>query len=262
MEPVTDPALSVSTPHGRYYAHPTRKASVPSITNILNQKAKNGLPKWAARSAAEYAADNMDKLTILDRDERVSLIKQAPFGRSVAAEIGDVVHGWIDRYVKGDMPAQDEIAAAPLTARRMWVQFAGFVSKYHPEFVDSEFTCWSDTHGYAGTADLSFRLGEFLILCDTKTGNRVYPEVALQTSAIKYADVVLGSDGAEAPVPKFDRLACLHLRPTYARLIPIQHDEHAFRAFLGLKAVFDFEVLHSDETLMYAPKIETPTGGA
>lgn len=259
---MTDPALSISTPHGRYYAHPTRRASVPSITNILNQKSKPGLPRWASRKAAEYAADNLEKLNVLNRDETVSLVSQAPFGRSAEAAIGDTVHNWIDQYVKGQNPTADEITSAPITARRMWQSFLTFKEKYQPKFVGSEFTVWSDTHGYAGTGDLIFKLGEFTILADTKTGKRVYPEVALQVSAIKYADVILAPDGTESEVPKFDRLACLHIRPTYSRLFPIQHEEECFHAFLGLKAVFDFEVLHSDEVLMYAPKVEVQASAA
>src|ERR1035438_1823643 len=52
--------------------------------------------------------------------------------------------------------------------------------------------------------------------------------------------------------------AVMHLRPTFARLIPYEHIDEAFIEFLGLKAVFDFEVKYKDQIMMFAPKIQAP----
>lgn len=260
---MTDPALSFSTPNGRYYQHPTRAASVPSITNIIKMKDKPAIAGYKVRVAAEYAADNIEKLTALDRSERITLIKGTQYQYNEAAAIGDTVHGWIDEYVKGNgAPARDALDGEPVTARRMWKQFIGFVDNYKPVFTLSEFTVWSDSHGYAGTGDLAFQLGDYLILCDTKTGKGVYDEVGFQTAALAHADFILKPDGTEEPLPRFDKLACLHIRPTYSKLIPILHAEECFHAFLGYKAGFDFQVEFGGQILAYAPKIEIPVAGA
>ena len=57
----------------------------------------------------------------------------------------------------------------------MWRQFGGFLDKYKPQWVDSEFTVWSETHGYAGTADWAALLGKNLVLGDQKQVNLFTP---------------------------------------------------------------------------------------
>lgn len=263
---MTAPALSESTPFGRYYSNPNRQYKVPSITNIKEKKGINALKFWAAREAAEYAADNMAKLATLTRDEAVSLIKAAPFGKASSREessrIGNVVHDWVDRYIKGDLPKPSEIEAEVPTAQNMWRHFWAALRKYEPRFTLSEFTVWSDTHGYAGTADWAAYIGDALVLGDTKTGKAVYEDVAMQLAALAKADVIIDTEGNETPIPKFDRFAVLHLRPQSAKLIPVTHIDEAFTQFLGCKAIFDFDVNFKDKVLMFAPKIQAPPKAA
>jgi len=254
---MTAPALSVPTANGRYYVRPGKGDSVPSITNIIGKKDKPGLKYWAAKSAATYASENREKLATLTEQEAWQLVRNAPFARQddSPAAIGDIVHGYIERYVGGDGPAHEEVEQSHHTVKWMWVHFIKFVEQYKPEFTGSEFTVWSDKHGYAGTADLSFRIGQFHVLCDTKTGNRVYPETAMQLAALANADVILSTDGTEAPVPAYDRYAVLHLRPRSATLVPVENIEAAFKTFLALKEVFDWDIQYADRTLGFAPKV-------
>lgn len=265
---MTDPVLSMSTSRGRFYTHPRTGKSRPSITNIKGMKSIDALKFWAAKECGNYTADNIAKLAALDHDEIVQLVKAAPFaatskGRQ-ASQIGDIVHNWIDCDIKGEAVDPREYTGkdgitreAPLTARQMWRQYQGFLDKYRPKWVASEFTVWSETHGYAGTADWAARIGGALVLGDHKTGNNVYPDVAMQLAALAGADCILMPDGTEKPLPKFDKFAVLHIRPRFSRLIPVEHTEEWFKAFLGLKAVFDAVVNCEESTLMYAPKIET-----
>lgn len=256
---MTAPVLSFSTANGRYYAHPSRRKSVPSVTNIKDVKGIPALKYWAAREAASYAADNRSKLAGLDREEVFQLVKNAPFREqeNSPSKIGDVVHDWIDRFVKGTPPGREEVSGAHITPRHMWEQFGLFNAKYEPKFIDSEFTVWSDTHNYAGTADLAMDVRGALILADTKTGNNIYPETGFQLAALAFADFILTPDGEEKPMPKWDRFAILHIRPTYFHLVPVENIEASFQAFLGLKAVFDWQVDYGDKTLGYSPKFGT-----
>lgn len=250
--------MSVDTNNGRYYIHPKRRKSVPSITNIKNVKAIDALKYAAARDAADYAADNRAKLSTLERDEAFQLVRTAgngPKGPSSPAGIGNTVHGWIDRYVKGERISEQEVGQAVITARRMWGQFNNFVARYNPEFVDSEFTVWSDAHDYAGTADLAMRINSALVLADTKTGKQPFPDMALQLGALGHADFILTPEGEQREMPKWDAFAILHLRPMSFALIPVYNTDAAFQAFLGLKAVFDWEVNCGDKTLGYAPRV-------
>ena len=141
---MTSPKLAVTTANGRYYHHPRRARDVPSITNVMNMKSKPALRYWAAREAATYAAQNLDKLQPLSETERVQLIKTAPFGKSAASSVGDTVHDWIDRIIKGETVPDTEIQAAPITARRMLETFYAFCRKHQPTFNEAEFTVWSE----------------------------------------------------------------------------------------------------------------------
>ena len=268
---MTAPALSVPSPNGRMYRHPSKMSEVPSITNIIGMKDKPALKWWAARQAAEFAANNLDTLKALSVQERIDLIKGAPFrGTKDASNVGSIVHDWIDQWIKGGSSplalsdsgqTNDAWGDAPWQARAMWAQFGALVRKYRPRFVFSEFTVWSDTHGYAGTADWAARIGSCYVLGDTKTGKGVYPEVGMQLAAIANADTIISPDGVETPIDKFDRFAVLHVRPRSASLIPVTGIDECFKALLGLRAVFDFQVNHSENVLGYAPKISA-TGGS
>jgi hypothetical protein len=266
---MTDPVLSVKTANGRYYTHPGRGKQVPSVTNIKDMRNIPALKYWAAKQAANYAADNRIKLAALEREEVFQLVKSAPFAATSAgresALVGDIVHEWADRIVKGDSgfdtdsytdKRTGEVLPSPLQAKQMWRQFQGFVDKYHPKWVAGEFTVWSDKYGYAGTADWSAYIGTALVLGDNKTGTGVYPDTAMQLAALGNADFILDADGTEHELPRFDRFAISHIRPRFSRLIPVEHTDEWFKAFLGLKTLFDCVIEWEDSTLQYAPKIE------
>jgi hypothetical protein len=245
----------------------------PSITNI--KQVKNvPLGGWASRKCAEYTAENIASLATLSPVEIKELVKGAPWradpDKPNEAGIGDIVHDWIDQYVKNggtsspntevyyDREGQEH--PAPITAKRMWRQFTGIIDRYHPEFIESEWTVWSDKYGYAGTADLSAYIGpqRWTTLIDNKTGKRPYPDMAMQLGALAYADFILDVDGTERPIPPFTRFAILHIRPMSATLVPIPKEavDAWFKAFLGLKVVFDCINEWEDKTLLYAPKVQ------
>jgi hypothetical protein len=253
---MTDPALAFNTEHGRYYAHPRTRQIRPSITNIIDQKSKP-LYRSGLKAAARYASENLPRLSTLKPEEIFQLVSNPPREQGSPAEIGDIVHNEIDGYVKRRLAGTPEPdpPELPQTAKWMLQKFAAFCAKYHPVFTASEFTVWSDKYGYAGTADLSYVLGDTHVLADIKTGVRPYPEVAMQVSAVANADFILSPDGTESPLPKYDRFAVLHLRPRSATPHPLDHIDEAFEAFLALKKVFDWEVLYSDRTIVAAPQV-------
>jgi len=267
---MTDPALAKETKNGRYYTHPSRMSEAPSITNIKNVKSIDALKYWAAGECARYAADNLARLATLKSDEIYQLVRGAPWGasskRGQSSNVGDVVHAWLDAIAKGETvdpatyTAKDgQTYEAPVQAKQMWRQIVGpkgFIDTYKPQWHLSEFTVWSDQYNYAGTADLAAYIGNALVLIDHKTGKNAYPDTALQLAALANADYILSPDGTETPLPKFDRFGILHIRPRGCRLIPVDHIDEAFKAFLGLKACFDWQVAYQDETLKFAPKLE------
>lgn len=264
---MTAPALSVSTDHGRMYMHPGTAQMVPSITNVIGMKDKPALKWWAAREAATFAANNLDTLGALSVQERIDLIKGAPFRRTAkASDDGNMVHDWIDIYAKTGQLAETLATydKSTFTAKNMYKQFIALRNKYDLRFTLSEFTVWSDEYGYAGTADwfghMEVNGKSFTILGDTKTGKGVYPEVGMQLAAIANADFILDENGEQHELPKAHKYGVLHVRPRGASLIPVKNIDKCFNAFLGLRAVFEWHTLTAqNDVLGWAPKISAKT---
>jgi hypothetical protein len=271
---MTAPDLSVQTDNGRFYRHPLKGNKVPSITNITNIKAKPGIAGWGYRTEAEFVADNLPAISQLkDRGAIIDLVRQAPYRSTDQSSLtGDVVHDWIDRYIKGEKIPDDEFAApfvtkndkkimlstsAGRTARNMWTQFLGIEEKYPINWLMSETTVWSEKYDYAGTLDWIANIGPSTTLGDTKTGNNVYPEVGMQLAAIVNADYAIDAKGNQFQLPPIEKFAVLHLRPRGGRLHPIVNVDKAFTSFLGLRDAFEWDVTYADETVQYAPKIES-----
>lgn len=259
---MTAPDMSVHTDNGRFYRRPGDHTLVPSITNVINMKHKGGIAPWGYRKEAEFVADNLEVINALggDRGAIIDLVRNVPYRvTDKSSNRGDLVHGWIDKRVrsKGAHPTADEVLAAGDTgAAAMWRHFLALEEAYEVEWLFSETTVWSDTHGYAGTIDWMANVMGHLTLGDTKTGNNIYPEVGLQLAAAHYADYAFDDDGHKFHLPEAERFAALHLRPQGARLYPISKIEESFAGFLGLRAIFEWNVQHAADVVQYSPKIQ------
>jgi len=200
--------------------------------------AKPQLIGWAAREAARYAVSNWSSLSEIAPAYRVREISEAHARTAqVAADKGELVHEMIDKWNKGE--AMD----VPKTVRGQADQFVSFVMDRKPEFTENEVTVWSRAHGYAGTADWIAKIDGQVVLGDSKTGRRVYPETGLQLAALRHADFIIRSDGTEEPMPVVEGVAVLHIRPRGWKYIPVSGDEAHWRAFLAAKVIYDWTSL-------------------
>lgn len=239
---------------GRVYEHPLTRNVAVSITSVISVIDKPALKFWAAKMCAQHVVDNLAELVALPRDDLFKAVRSAPWSSSSkSANDGDVVHDAIDAHIKGQAATRPN--GASLTATRMFQSFLTFERTYQPQWVESEFTVWSDRYGYAGTADWMAKIGSWLVLGDTKTGNRVYPEVGLQLSALAYADYILYPDGTQKPIPVFDRFAVLHVRPTFTRLHPVNRIDKCWEAFKAARLVKDWKDNSSESIIGDAPKL-------
>jgi hypothetical protein len=261
---MTAPDLSKQTDHGRFYVHPRNRKAVPSITNVIGMKAKPGIAYWGYKQCGIFVSENWEMVTELARKDPsavVDLVKGAPNrSTSKSGDRGDLVHEWIERRIhsQGKEPTTEEIEQNPdRTARSMWASFLRVEARYEPEWLLAETTVWSDQHDYAGTIDWVARIGGKVTMGDTKTGNNVYPEVGLQVAAGANADYGIDQDGRPFVLPEIERFAVLHIRPRYARLSPLDNMEENFKAFLGLRAIFEWDTIHAENVIGYAPKIES-----
>jgi hypothetical protein len=225
------------------------------------------------KKVAEYAYDHLSELLSvsagdISSDDIIKDLTSKPFEKTPESpsSIGDLVHGWIDSWAKGTPgfhrgPTPIDLNDAPLTARRMWKQFLAFADKYNPEFTHTEFTVWSHKHNYAGTADWAAKIAGWHVLGDTKSGKKAYPDVGIQVSAVDGADEILTQNGDHwdsAPMFKADRFAALHIRPTYAVLLPILHIEECFETFLAARKIHEWQFSVAPKVLGEAPRVSVP----
>lgn len=214
-----------------------------SVTTILG----GGLPKpallpWGIKSVAEGAVDAMQRgilaaMVEQDPDNAVRYLKGLPYAqRDKAADLGTFVHAAAEAYALGKpFPTWP-----PLVKPRMEA-FVQFLADYKPAYEMTEASVFNKTERYAGTLDAIAMIAGRRILLDTKTGKGVYPESALQCSAYAHCEFVALPDGSEAPMPKVDGAAVLHLPETGGyQLIEVRIDDEVFRSFLYVRECFRF----------------------
>jgi hypothetical protein len=274
---MTKPKRAFDTEYGRFYAHPAsgvpsnimRSAPFdpsaptspkPSVTNIIALMDEGFLPGYYAKLVSEYAVANFSQLKYAAErfgpDVAIGQLKAVPNRPNPEGLIGDEVHDAIDRYHQGEQIEDFET----VTAKHMFERYLEFFGKHRPKVVRTEFTVWSYKHGYAGSGDLMWRLGDRLWIVDSKTGTRVYPKVAMQNAALANADVIIEEDGTEKVMPSIDNLGVLHIRPRSCRLYELQHTDAAFAAFLALKTAFDWIRFEKQDTIPLMPVLQVPEG--
>jgi len=234
---MTSPKLAVEQPDGsRLYVHPVTDEKVPSVTTIIKEAiAKPFLMKWATRLGAEYADGNWDALSQMSSWARVSLIKTAhERERDGASELGTAVHSALDAWAKGEPHEYSKEVSPFMTS------FTKFIMEMRPEFLYSEVTLWSRTHGYAGTADAICKMRNGTFLIDYKTGKSLHSEVALQLTALAYADFIITDEGDELELPDIGTLAAIHIRPRSWHVAEIDHKEESWHAFLACRELYSW----------------------
>jgi hypothetical protein len=238
---MTEPILAQTLPgRGRHYKHPIYDKYLPSVTNIIDVLAKPWLGAWMAKLVAEFAFDQrMALLEMDDREAAVDFLKGAPRRRrDDAAGLGDVLHEVARTRALGlPEPAVEDRHVPYIQAWEAWC------AEYEPKFLVVEATVFEPDpqHGYAGTFDFLAEIDGMTVLGDYKTGSGVYDEVALQLAALRYArDLWDERTGEIRQMPDVDRCVVVHIRPEGARMHEVRADDDALKAFLGLRAAWEW----------------------
>lgn len=202
---MTTPALAENVKgRGRHYRIPDTNRLVPSVTNVIGILDKPALPRWAAKQVAITAWELRTSLPNLAEDEAIDMLKGSPWRTSRrAADRGSTIHEWLQVRVGGGTPAEPTgEAALYVDAAEAWYQ------RFQPRAVHTEVTMFADS--YAGTADAILEIEGQVWLVDYKTSSGLYPEVALQLSALATCDMLQTGDHI-GNVPKIDRVAAVRI---------------------------------------------------
>ncbi len=143
------------------------KTRVSGVTTVLGRfKESGGLLQWAFQVGKSGAATLYES-------------------RDVAADIGSIVHDWIQADVHGEPPP----AIPPEFAERVNSAFGAYKEWFdgnRMEIVATEVPLVSEQYRYGGTIDAVARDGKGrLCLLDWKSSNAVYSDYALQLAAYR-----------------------------------------------------------------------------
>lgn len=210
---------------------------VQGVTTILGgAMPKPALPKWSAKSVAEYVANNreaIEHLYAMGAGPMVASLKEIPWQqRDAAGNRGTEVHDLAERYLKGEkIDVPDEIAGHVEAC-------AAFIEDWAIEPVLIEQCVGSREHKYAGKLDL---------VADSKHAPRatydwktarsgIYSETAYQLAAYTFAEF-FGENGDESSMADLDIQAAfgVHIRSDGYDVLPLEFGPDVFAEFVHLK---------------------------
>lgn len=255
----TGPANSETDPASgnRWYIHPKTGERFISVTTVLGNISKFGLPDWSARLAAEAAFDRLPWLIRCSRTAACNATGDDACGqcracatawlanrhnevRDEAADKGTRVHEAAEQIALfGEGATVDEDIAPFVEQYRAWLDM------YKPVYEATEIQVISRKWGYAGTLDGILRfpkdaplpkslhhLRDVPTLADTKSGKHVGLTAAWQVVAYARADAVLLPDGEELPMPQVGGGLILHVRPDKVQMREVHLTDANHAAFV------------------------------
>jgi hypothetical protein len=216
---------------------------IAGATTILGDGyPKPALINWAANITADCVQDRWSDLLDMAPSERDKLLRRARFDhRDAAAERGKRAHNLIQRLARGEEVDNPDDLSGYLDA------YEQFVADWQPKELLIEAPVFSLEYRYAGTLDAVADLvdGRRWLL-DWKTGKAIYPDVALQLAAYRYADVYLDAAGDLQPMPPVDVCGSVWIQDGVYELRPIQVGPDEYAAFGAVQAVAEWRAANDD----------------
>ena len=214
---------------------------VKGVTTLLGALNKPALPYWAAKTVAEYVADNLDDLESWGRMERESLVaalKQVPWSQRDRAGVrGTDIHELAEKIVNGHEVEVPDLLLGPVNG------YVEFLEDFQATPVVTEVSLANRTIGYAGRVDF---IGEITVdgvrqmwALDWKTSKSVYGDTALQVAAYAKAEFYVTDDdpNTEHDLPKVERIGVVHITESGAFLHELGDLEDAFEEFRCVAAL-------------------------
>lgn len=181
---------------------------LPSVTSLLSVIAKPGLERWKQWKLAQALSLRPDWVVLAGSGDLVKgvrtgakdAVKQADDADQSSANRGTGIHYFTEQV--DDDSLMWEMVPEPI--KGAVAGYAQAKEDFGWELVRKEFTCYSHTYGYAGTADrfLCFpTLSSKTHTADVKAGKDVYADYGLQMACYTFSD---GIWVPPASMPKAD----------------------------------------------------------
>ena len=210
---------------------------VPGVTTLIGRAMpKPALPKWSAKSVAEYVANHreaVEHLYSMGAGPMVSALKDVPWQqRDEAANRGTEVHDFAERIVKGEEVDVPEALVGHVESA------IAFLEEWQIEPVLVEAVVGSRRHQYAGKLDLvADSRNAPRAIFDYKTSKSgIYAETAYQLSAYANAEFY-GERGDEKPMVDLGIEAAygVHVRADGYDVYPLKFGDDVFAEFVHLR---------------------------
>lgn len=203
---------------------------IPGVTTLLGKGLpKPALPYWAAKSVAEYVADEPDSVEALrqmGRGPMIAALKGIPWEkRDTAAVRGTAVHALAEEVIHGREVDVPEHLVAHVEGYVRWLD------EFNVEPILTERRIGNRKWWFAGTFDALVRIGGETLLVDLKTSKSIYGDVSAQVAAYANAEFFVDDDGEEQSLPHIDGLAGIHVTEAGTQMYRFKDPAGAWKFF-------------------------------
>lgn len=184
----------------RFYQPRGTTLLLPSVTTVLGIIDKPALVGWASRTTAESIRTNLTPMVgkVLTNEmlqEHVHVSKRYPSKvKADAGDFGTRMHEAIEQILNGREPTIAPDIAQAVDSFRLWWESVDLEIKF------TELHLASIKHGYGGGTDVVAMNRKTLtpVICDWKSSNGIWDEMALQVSAYYHAYWEMTGDQPES----------------------------------------------------------------
>jgi hypothetical protein len=185
----------------RSYPCPLCRSDHTSVTTYLGMIASRPLMSWMGKNGIaklnvladvlkEASPDTFQPLfeiarTRWESQEDTQFWKSAKQTGQDAADIGTMVHGWIEAHINGKEVTMETF---PPQAQAAIKGFIEWEKANHVEYLSTEQTFYHCSLDYAGTADCVAKVNGELSMIDWKTAKGVYANYVVQDWLYALAD--------------------------------------------------------------------------
>lgn len=163
-----------------YVVDGKRKTGVTTYIGIMDKS--RPLMIWATELARDFLLANLDRGITKEHILQSCVLHEEK--KKEAADIGSLVHDWIEKYIKKENPELPEEKEAQIGINA----FLDWVNDNKVKFLSSERVIYSKKHDYIGKMDIEAKVNGKLCLIDIKTSNGLYNTYSMQTAAYVKAD--------------------------------------------------------------------------
>jgi hypothetical protein len=213
---------------------------VPGVTTILGVLDKPAIPKWAAKSVAEYVARNrqgIEHLYAMGEGPMIDALKGVPWQeRDTAGVRGTDVHDFAERILKGEEVEVPDHYVGHVES------CVAFMDDWDIKPVLVEQAVASRRSKYAGKLDLVADSAHApRAIFDWKTASSgIYKETAFQLVAYAFAEFY-GEGGDEKPMASLgiEESYGVHIRADGYDVYPLAFGTEVHEEFLTIRRAFE-----------------------